>query len=135
MHMTASPPDNRSANADMLRHEIDSCRTGDKVPFPDPSAAPLGTDEEAGGAPASAAEIDQAMRHERGDSNRAPAVASGDPDPRGPGAGVDPAGRPVYSGDTARQGTIVLKSGLQRGLFMGGLVAAVLLAVVLLVLR
>jgi hypothetical protein len=39
----------RGAAADRLRADIDSGRTGDKVAFPDPSAAPLGTDEEAGG--------------------------------------------------------------------------------------
>lgn len=38
-------PDNTSR----LRHEIDSGKTGDKVDFVDPAAAPLGTDEEAGG--------------------------------------------------------------------------------------
>jgi hypothetical protein len=37
------------AAAERLRADIDSGRTGDKVAFPDPSAAPLGTDEEAGG--------------------------------------------------------------------------------------
>jgi hypothetical protein len=37
------------ATADRLRADIDSGRTGDKVAFPDASAAPLGTDEEAGG--------------------------------------------------------------------------------------
>ncbi|HEV7274917.1 MAG TPA: hypothetical protein VGN80_01385 [Devosiaceae bacterium] len=47
-------PDNTSR----LRRDIDSGRTGDKVDFPDPAAAPLGTDAEAGGdtpEPASAA--------------------------------------------------------------------------------
>jgi hypothetical protein len=39
----------RGATAEQLRADIDSGRTGDKVAFPDPSAAPLGTDEEAGG--------------------------------------------------------------------------------------
>ena len=34
-----------------LRHEIDSGHTRDKVAFPDPAAAPLGTDEEAAGTP------------------------------------------------------------------------------------
>jgi hypothetical protein len=37
------------AAADRLRADIDSGRTGDKVAASDPSAAPLGTDEEAGG--------------------------------------------------------------------------------------
>lgn len=36
---------------DRLRHDIDSGRTGEKVDWPDPAAAPLGTDAEAGGAP------------------------------------------------------------------------------------
>ena len=39
----------RGAAAERLRADIDSGRTGDKVAFPDPSAAPLGTDAEAGG--------------------------------------------------------------------------------------
>jgi coenzyme F420-dependent glucose-6-phosphate dehydrogenase len=37
--------------AERLRHEIDSGRTGDKIPHPDPAAAPLGADDEAGGHP------------------------------------------------------------------------------------
>lgn len=36
---------------DQLRNAIDSGATGDKVGFPDPAAAPLGTDAEAGGYP------------------------------------------------------------------------------------
>jgi hypothetical protein len=32
-----------------VRADTDSGKTGDKVDFPDPAAAPLGTDEEAGG--------------------------------------------------------------------------------------
>ena len=35
---------------DQLRSDIDSERTGDKQPGSDPAAAPLGTDDEAGGA-------------------------------------------------------------------------------------
>lgn len=41
---------NPTTNMSQLRAEIDSGQTGDKVPFPDPAAAPLGTDDEAGGA-------------------------------------------------------------------------------------
>jgi hypothetical protein len=37
-------------NGEQLRSDIDSGRTGDKVDHPDPAAAPLGTDAEAGGA-------------------------------------------------------------------------------------
>jgi hypothetical protein len=38
-------------NPTPIRKAIDSGRTGDKVDFPDPAAAPLGTDEEAAGTP------------------------------------------------------------------------------------
>jgi hypothetical protein len=41
----------RERNVDQLRNDIDSGRTGDKVPYPDPAAAPLGTDDEAAGTP------------------------------------------------------------------------------------
>jgi len=37
--------------SDALRKAIDEGRTGDKFGFPDPAAAPLGTDAEAGGTP------------------------------------------------------------------------------------
>lgn len=50
--------------ADLLRHEIDSGRTGDKVAYPDPAAAPLGTDDEAAGHPPSAAAVTRAMADE-----------------------------------------------------------------------
>jgi hypothetical protein len=36
-------------NTDQLREQIDRGKTGDKVDFPDPAAAPLGTDDEASG--------------------------------------------------------------------------------------
>ena len=38
-------------NVDQLRAAIDQGKTGDKVAFPDPAAAPLGTDDEAAGYP------------------------------------------------------------------------------------
>ena len=40
-----------SRTPDELRHAIDRGATGEKVSFPDPAAAPLGTDEEAAGTP------------------------------------------------------------------------------------
>lgn len=40
----------RGATAAQIKHDINSGCTGDKVPGFDPAAAPLGTDEEAGGA-------------------------------------------------------------------------------------
>jgi len=43
---------------DQIRHAIDSGATGEKVGFPDPAAAPLGTDGEAGGNALTPAERD-----------------------------------------------------------------------------
>ena len=48
-----------------LRNDVELRITGDKVKAPDPSAAPLGTDDEAGGAPASPATIEQVREVER----------------------------------------------------------------------
>jgi hypothetical protein len=49
---------------DRLRHDIASKEGGDKVAFPDPAAAPLGTDDEAGGHPPSPETVALAYRHE-----------------------------------------------------------------------
>jgi hypothetical protein len=51
-------------NIDRLRAEIDSGRTGDKVPAADPALAPLGTDEEAAGTPAAPETIARARQQE-----------------------------------------------------------------------
>ncbi|MCS0503597.1 hypothetical protein [Ancylobacter mangrovi] len=64
-----------------LREEIDSGRFGDKVPFPDPATAPLGTDDEAAGRPATREEIAEARRD------------AFEPDPAA-GSGTDERGRP-----------------------------------------
>lgn len=53
------------ATTDQLRDDIDRGRTGDKVPFPDPAAAPLGTDEEAAGRPLDAEMVAESRRNER----------------------------------------------------------------------
>lgn len=53
------------ARAHRLRDEIDRGGTGDKVAFPDPAAAPLGTDAEAGGSPPTVAEVREAERREK----------------------------------------------------------------------
>ena len=47
-----------------LRQDIDKGHTGDKVRMPDPAAAPLGTDDEAAGAPATSQELELARRNE-----------------------------------------------------------------------
>ena len=60
--------------SDELRAEIDHGRTGDKVDFEDPAAAPLGTDAEAGGAPPDPDQVRRAWEHEaerRGDDQTA----------------------------------------------------------------
>jgi len=51
-------------NPDLLRCLIDAGKTFDKVRFFDPSAAPLGTDDEAGGFASSAAQVNEAIRIE-----------------------------------------------------------------------
>jgi hypothetical protein len=53
-----------SATTAQLRHDIDSGRTGSKVNFPDPAAAPLGTDDEAAGTPPSAEAVSISRRQE-----------------------------------------------------------------------
>jgi hypothetical protein len=56
--------DTDAPNAAMLRDDIDSGETGDKIGFPDPSAAPLGTDAEAGGNAATREEMKTAREAE-----------------------------------------------------------------------
>ena len=61
-------PSDRSqetSNPAQLQHDINSGRTGDKVAGFDPAAAPLGTDEEAGGSRNDPQVIHQARLTER----------------------------------------------------------------------
>lgn len=55
----------RGSTMAQLRQDIDSGRTGGKVAAPDPAASPLGTDDEAGGAPASPVTIEKVREVER----------------------------------------------------------------------
>ena len=55
----------KSSTSEQLRHDIDTGKTRDKVIYPDPAAAPLGTDDEAGGTPPAPSAIDEARREER----------------------------------------------------------------------
>lgn len=57
-------PVSRTPTAQELKGAIDSGRTGDKVSFPDPAAAPLGTDDEAAGTPDTPARVAIALRQE-----------------------------------------------------------------------
>lgn len=78
-----SSPLSRPRRPSQLRDDIDRGRTGDKVPASDPSAAPLGTDDEAGGTPADGARAHLAGQQRRGgEAPRRPGLAEG---PRRPG--------------------------------------------------
>ena len=54
----------RAPTVSKLRDDIDRGRTGDKVAWPDPAAAPLGTDEEAAGTPIPPEAVAQAHAYE-----------------------------------------------------------------------
>src|SRR5690349_2280764 len=54
----------RMATTDRLKADIDSGRLGDKIAFPDPSAAPLGTDDEAAGSPPTPERVAEAREGE-----------------------------------------------------------------------
>jgi hypothetical protein len=58
------------ATTEQLRNDVDSGRTGDKIPFPDPAAAPLGTDEEAAGRPTDPHTVERTRRAERARADR-----------------------------------------------------------------
>lgn len=62
--------DRDTPTTDRLRKDIDRGATGDKVDNTDPSAAPLGTDSEAGGFPPTAEErrIEQEARNKNSGS-------------------------------------------------------------------
>jgi hypothetical protein len=72
------PP--RGGTVSQLRDAIDSGRTGEKVRWPDPAAAPLGTDEEAAGTPLAFGAVTQAQAIETSRSSQS------DPEPSWSGA-------------------------------------------------
>jgi hypothetical protein len=55
----------KRATPDQLRRDIDRGRSGDKIDWPDPASAPLGTDEEAAGTPLTPDRVDAARQFER----------------------------------------------------------------------
>lgn len=61
-----SEHDQDGPTAAQLRDDIDKGEGGDKAGFPDPSAAPLGTDAEAGGNAATREELKIARQQESG---------------------------------------------------------------------
>lgn len=106
-------PDARARTTDQLRDEIDHGRGGDKKGFPDPAAAPLGTDAEAAGTPPTPRERDMAYRAEI--ANR----------PDGPTA--SDAQRPIATdhADHADGRTVVTDSAGPSVLIFIGIIAAV----------
>jgi len=64
-------------NTDQLRSDIDHGRTGDKVAFRDPAAAPLGADDEAAGTPPSPEMVAEARKLEGTTSGLAHGLARG----------------------------------------------------------
>lgn len=68
-------------NWSQARKRTDRGKTHDKVDFPDPAAAPLGTDEEAGGARTAEEDIARAERQrEPGFKDQRPGEASSPPE-------------------------------------------------------
>lgn len=67
----------QTLTTDQIRNRIDSGLTGEKIDMPDPAAAPLGTDAEAGGAPPTAAEraMDAAATPDEPSASRLPGGA------------------------------------------------------------
>ncbi|MFU1478250.1 hypothetical protein ACM25N_11305 [Roseovarius sp. C7] len=55
--------DKKAKTSDRLREDIDAGKASDKQGFPDPAAAPLGTDAEAAGTPPTAEE--RRMAHDQ----------------------------------------------------------------------
>ena len=68
-----APPDSENPTSAQLKGDIDSGRTGDKIPHVDVGAAPLGTCEEAGGTPPTSQEVRLARQTERAPSEKAAA--------------------------------------------------------------
>ncbi|MBX6374593.1 MAG: hypothetical protein IRZ13_10215 [Acetobacteraceae bacterium] len=60
-----SPDHSRTSTTAQLRQDIDSGATGDKVPALDPAASPVGTDDEAAGAPQDPKAVAAERRAER----------------------------------------------------------------------
>jgi hypothetical protein len=61
------PESGSPATTSRLREDIDHGAGADKIDYPDPSAAPLGTDDEAAGLPPSAARVALASRQKLSD--------------------------------------------------------------------
>ena len=63
-HVLEAPVSSERSTTAQLKAEIDSGRTGDKIPAHDPGLSPLGTDDEAAGTPADASRVSLAREEE-----------------------------------------------------------------------
>ena len=82
------------ADGQRLKADIDAGKTGDKVQHPDPSAAPLGTDSEAGGTRANQGEASS----QRGLEGQKRAAAGNDDASRTRSMTANPMGLPILLG-------------------------------------
>ena len=57
-------PTDKAQNAARLRADLDAGEGRDKIAYPDPAAAPLGTDDDPAGTPASPAQLRMAQQQE-----------------------------------------------------------------------
>lgn len=116
--------DDKRPTSDRLRDDIDHGKAGDKKGFPDPSAAPLGTDDEAAGTPPTPRQREMAHEAEVGRDASGPS-ATGDRRPissrqsRGPGREAKP---PEGSGASRESGP---PQGVPPVLAFLGIIAAV----------
>ncbi|WP_201306092.1 hypothetical protein [Roseomonas harenae] len=72
-----------TSNAAQLKRDAESGATGDKVPMLDPGLAPLGTDDEAAGAPLDPKLVAEVRERERRDAPVPPDAASNRVPPSG----------------------------------------------------
>lgn len=111
----------RGSTSAQLKRDINSGLTGDKVNFFDPAAAPLGTDEEAGGASPTPEDIHEARMAERSRAFDAP----------GADARTSPHGATDYgSVYTNEDGPLPARSGVSAGRWFAYWVAIAVIALI-----
>ncbi len=110
----------RPPTSDQIRDRIDHGEEADKVDFPDPSAAPLGTDAEAGGHPPSPEERARAeQKIAQSEADRAPGTGARRPTSAPPHEAAQPG--------AAVEGPGAGASHRARGLVLAGAAILVLL--------
>lgn len=125
MGQRAPDPARPGSTSAQLKHDINSGLTGDKVNFFDPAAAPLGTDEEAGGTPPSPEEIHQARMAERSRPYDAPGADARTP----PHGGTEYSS--VYSNESNEEAWTQQPTSTGVGRWIGYLVAIAVIALLI----